>query len=106
MVRVAEVLDPRNHGSRRQPVAFPRGSGFEIEHTRQRLTVPRPAAAMGEKVFCLCGTRASIRMGEVIPSADQASARGTGVMRREGGVDERCPFGGLIQPSVAETNAP
>lgn len=81
VVGVAEVLDPGDGGAGREHAV-----ALEVEHAGEGDAVTGPAAAVGEEVVRLRGTRARVQVGEVVAAADQASIGGTAVMGAETGV--------------------
>lgn len=84
VVSVDETLNPADHCGRRQTIACgARGVVFNVQHPREGDAVPGPTAAMSKEVVGLCGARAAIRMGEMVPATDQARGGCAAVMRAE-----------------------
>ena len=81
MVGGHEIRDPGHHGRGREAVAGrARGVVLDVEHARQGDAVAGPAAAVGEEEVGLRGAGARVRVGEVVPAADEAGGRGAVVV--------------------------
>ena len=69
---------------------------FNVQHAGQGQAVIGPAATMGDEVLGLCGTSATVGVGEVITTTDQTGASGTLVLARERARGEARTLSGLI----------
>lgn len=91
-----KVADPLDHGALAEAVA---GSAvrvvLDIEHSRQRDAIGRPAAAVGQEEVGLGSAARDVGAGKVVATADEAGVGRVDVVLGEGAVGEAGAFGGL-----------
>ena len=95
MIGIQEIGDPVHHACLPKSVACGCAAVFHVQHTGQRSSVARPAAAVREEEVCLCSAGAGGWAGEVVTASDEAGGCGAVVVLGEFGVNEGCAFGCL-----------